>query len=126
MSWLYGVVERARVDSRWIKTTFFLSVLAVSCRRVPRGASGGMASAVRFLIRAWSTSDMTTLTTASLEKDLLSPPASTGNERKMSPSDATHAPRAKNLDVAGEPNGLRPPPRLPKARREISKGPSTM
>src|SRR5215213_7828665 len=103
MSSLYGVVERARVDSRWMKTTFFFSVCAVFCRRVSTGGLGGAASAVRCLILAWSTSDMTTLTTASLEKDLLAPPASTGNERKMSPSDTVHAPMANSLDVATEP-----------------------
>src|SRR5918995_5517916 len=96
-------MERALADSRWIRTTFFFSVFAVFCRLVSTGGSIGEALAARSLILACSTSDMTTLTTASLEKDLPATPAPTGSERKMSPSDVVNAPRANSLDVDGEP-----------------------
>src|SRR5215212_6690072 len=108
MSLLYGVVERTRVDSRWMKTTFFFTVLAVFCRWAFTGGFMGLAFAVRCLILAWSTSLMTTLTTGSLEKDLLAPPASTGNERKMNPTDIVQAPTANSLAVAGEPEDTGP------------------
>ena len=100
MSLLYGVVERARTDSRWIKTTFFLSVSSVFWRWVFTGVCIGLASSVRFLILACSTSLMTTLTTGSLENDLLTPPASTGNERRMSTKETAQVPMANSLDVA--------------------------
>src|SRR3954451_18300985 len=105
---LYGVVERARVDSRWIKTTFFFLVPGVRCRWVFAGGFIGLVSAVRFLILACSTSLMTTLTTGSLEKDLLASPASTGIERAMNATETAQAPRAHSLAVAKEPNDAGP------------------
>src|SRR5215203_4983093 len=108
MSLLYGVVERARVDSRWMKTTFFFSVSLVFWRWVFRGAGIGLASTARFLILACSISLMTTLATGSLENDLLTPPASTGNERKMSPKETTQVTVANSHDVAQEPEDSGP------------------
>src|SRR5829696_3214564 len=105
-----------------MKTTFFFSVPAVACKRVCTRGFAGVASAVSFLVLAWSTSDMTMLTTASLEKDLLSPPASTGKERKISPSESVQVPRANSQGVAGERKPLLRPAR-PKKYREISHGP---
>src|SRR5215211_860984 len=104
---------------------FFLSVSVVGCRCVSTGGFIEEALAARPVILACSTSDMTTLTTASLEKDLLASPAPTGSARKMSPTDAVHAPRANNLDVLREPKdpGC---PRLPQTSVAIVYGPSTM
>src|SRR5215212_2504451 len=103
MCLLYGVVERARVDSRWMKTTFFFSVSGVCWRWALAGAGVGLASSVRLLILACSTSLMTTLATGSLENDLLTPPASTGTERKMSTKETVQVTTANSLDVAEEP-----------------------
>src|SRR5215203_2387922 len=109
---LYGVVERARVDSRWMKTTFFFFVSAVCWRWVLRGVGIGLASSVRALILACSTSLMTTLTTGSLENDLLTPAESTGNESKMSSRETAQVPRPNSIDADEDP-GVSGPLRLP-------------
>jgi hypothetical protein len=70
---------------------------------VSRGGFIEEALAARSLILACSTSDMTTLTMASLENDLPASPAPTGSERKMSPTAVVKAPRANSLDVDSEP-----------------------
>jgi hypothetical protein len=108
-----------------MKTTFFFSVWGVCCRWVCNGGSIGLVFAVRFLILAWSTPDMTMLTTASLEKDLLAPPAFTGRDRKTNPTDTTQAPSASHLDVATEPERL-DRSGLPKTSLLISEGPRIM
>src|SRR5918994_7110702 len=104
---------------------FFFSVLAVSCRRVSAGGFSDVAFATRSLICACSTSDMTMLTTASLEKDFPATPAPTGSERKMNPNDVVNAPRANSLDVDEEP---RDPgsPGFPQTSVAIIQGPSTI
>src|SRR5215216_7628907 len=117
-------MERALADSRWIRTMFF-SVSVVFCRRVFTGGSIEEACATRALICACSTSDMTMLIMASLENDLPATPALTGSERKMNPNDVVNAPRAKSLDVDGEPKELGSPG-FPHTSVAIVQGPSIM
>src|SRR5215210_2931148 len=104
---------------------FFFSVSGVCCRWTSAGLFFGGALALRSLILACSTPDMTTLTMGSLEKDLPASPALTGSERKMRPRDVIKAPSANILDVESEPNDpVRPG--LPQTIVVIVQGPVTM
>src|SRR5918994_2555955 len=104
---------------------FFFSVFGVCCRWRSAGSFFGGALALRSLILACSTPDMTTLTMGSREKDLPASPASTGSERKMSPRDVIKAPSANNLEVESEPEDP-PCPGLPQTIFVIVQGPVTI
>src|SRR5918994_943235 len=104
---------------------FFFSVFGVCCRWRSAGDFFGGALALRSLILACSTPDITTLTMGSLEKDLPASPAPTGSERKMRLRDAIKAPSANILDVESEPDDP-PCPGLPQTIFVIVQGPVTM